>query len=238
MSSNIAIDEGTGVPEHVQFSDDGQFISVLSKEKFLFSYSAKSPTLCAVWNNRVVCLKGLSEISAFNFSQIPAEMKSIPVDREPTIIAIGPSFAAIGLENNVKYYEMTPPLKIKIDQLQYQYPDDGKLPPLGFTGKEIEKKYKNNVTNIEMNENFVKVALDNNTVLLHPLSDNYLAGDGVPMVFPEESYLPKISASILTNSFFIYATIDGKLYIFDLEELQQIQEHEHGVKNFSVLLIY
>jgi hypothetical protein len=157
-------------------------------------------------------------------------MKTLPITQEVQNLAIGPGFVSFILNDTVTFQEILPKSVVKADQLQYIYPKDNLLlnSPLEFGETKYLKKYNAAVRSIEVNDKFAKVELEGGKIILHPLEKNHLEENLGGMMFPEESEL-KITASVLTLSFFIFATSDGKLHIFDLEELCQIQLYNHQV---------
>lgn len=177
-------------------------------------------------------MKSLNEVAVLNFATRPAEIKTLKTDVEPHDLSIGPLYAAIIQLNKVIFNEISPFIKLKSDQQQYQYPKDNtKTQPMELTGKMFEKEYKSNVLGVETNEKFAKVVLDNGKIELHPLDEAYLLGSEESLHFPEAIVSSiKVSASVLTHSFLVYATTDGKLFFFDLEELTQVLEYNHGVR--------
>ena len=158
-------------------------------------------------------------------------MKTFKSDEEPKNLGIGPSYAVLVHSNKVIFHEVSPFIKITPDQLQYQYPKDNlKKQPIELTGKVYEKKYKDNVQSIEINEKYAKAFLENGRIELHPLEENYLSGPDESIMFPEALITNiKISASVLLFSFLFYATTDGKLHGFDLNELAPVIEFNYGV---------
>lgn len=185
--------------------------------------------MSAVWNERVVYLKSLSEICILDFTNQPAEMKSIIISSEPTSLSIGPTFAAVVQSAVVTFFELTPSPEIKADLLQYHYTKVVlEQPSLDHTGKQIEKTYPAKVLKLETNFGFAMVKCKDGKVILHPLSDSYLKNDAAHMVFPPPPSAVKICAAALTFGFLLYATTEGILYHFSLHDLIQVQQFNAG----------
>ena len=236
FNATFSISEGQILPEQLQFSDDGQFLSVLTKEKDLISFLSKPPSLFSSRDDRVVHLKGLSEVNVVNFSKNGPETVSIDLEIEPAVIAVGPKLLGVAQADTVYYYGLTHSAEIKPDQLNYHYPKAGPKPIFASKGRLGSRKFPASVVSLETNFEYAMVLCENGKGFIHPLNEDHILKADSHIEFPETEDL-RITAAALSLKFFIYATSDGHLHHYDLDELVEFQKCSLGEKMIKKIFV-
>lgn len=130
----------------------------------------------------------------------------IKIDLKPSVIAIGPTHLAAGLNNVVRFYSTR----------------DGQL--------EFQEEYHSIVSSICLGSKFVSVQFKDGRVKLHPLKVTGLTGDDHFLnerYFPDPTKSERISAFTLTNHLFLYCTTSFNLYVFCLRSWNHIQNFNY-----------
>lgn len=92
----------------IDWSPDGQLLAVTTSGGTVYTYVTKLPHLFAVSAPRLVMLSSLAEVSIYVYA--PDKSKSLPfrlpLETEPTFLAIGPYNFAAGLDKHVWFYDL------------------------------------------------------------------------------------------------------------------------------------
>ncbi|KAI8918944.1 hypothetical protein BC831DRAFT_481578 [Entophlyctis helioformis] len=239
VSSLITLENERDALVKLQFSDDGQFLTVSTKDGSLHTYLSKLPTLGHTWANRIAHLISLSDVAVVDYSTTPISVVKCETNSEPLFVSLGPKHLAVGVGPKIKYYCMSPAVKRPWDGIVFEYAAVKPLPPLAFTGKVWEKEYPMAVTSIVMNEQYAAILFTNGELHLHPLEESYFnagqAGKGsLNLVFPEEQFsqteagaIVEITSVAMTNEFLIYGTSHGALLHYDLDEILMVNDYRH-----------
>ncbi|KAH6596396.1 hypothetical protein BASA50_005102 [Batrachochytrium salamandrivorans] len=255
VTSLITLETERGLMNKLQFSDDGQYLTVSTKDGSLYTYLSKLPALGHIWFNRVAYLSSLSDVTVTDYSTTPPTTVTCEIGAEPSCISLGPKHLAVGLGSKVKYYNITPASQRQADgtkaEISYVSSSTPIAPAqlgLSFTNIIWEKEYIAPVANtVLMNESYSAVFLTNGQLHLHPLEADFFSKNGSStdrqapqtLVFPEERYAYgktgeaiTITCAAITNEFLVYATSSGMLVHYDLDEILLVNEHQHltGIK--------
>lgn len=147
----LTVPDQSGV-KALDWSVDGQLIAASTAQGSLYVFVTKLSMLSAVCFPRIAILSSLAEVSIYNFS-LEKQRKPIcvmPLEIEPSVIAVGPNHFACAMNNHAWFYD-----------LNSKY---GDLPTmLG------DREYIAEITNIKLNGKFC-AALIAGKVSLHPVS--------------------------------------------------------------------
>ncbi|KAL5037819.1 hypothetical protein RTP6_005194 [Batrachochytrium dendrobatidis] len=251
VSLLITLENERGSMNRLHFSDDGQFLTVSTKDGSLYTYLSKLPLLGHTWFNRVAYLSSLSDVVVADYSVTPPVYVKCDIGTEPSCISLGPKHLAVGVGSKVKYYTMASPFQRQCDGIKpgMEYNSTTSLlgqtkQPLTFTGEMVEKEYPEKVSDtIVMNQDFAAVLLTNGELHLHPLEASFFGVDdsctpiGQSLIFPEVksaqdklAQRPIITCVALTDDFFIYATSNGLICHYDLNNILLVNEFQHSAE--------
>ncbi len=180
----------------LNWSPDGQILTVGTAAGNIYNFLAKMSVLFASYRTSIAYLSSLREISV-----VDGVKRSRPVDvtvkLEPSIIAVGPRHVAAGMNNRVYYHrigatESTPPVN--------------------------EQEYIGMVKEVQLNNDFAVILTDSKAII-HPIeaSNN---SQNQTKTFPsrEEGSYSKVTCIALTDNFFFYGTEAGTVEVFFLSE--------------------
>ncbi|XP_028136974.1 WD repeat-containing protein 19 [Diabrotica virgifera virgifera] len=214
-SSVLTLAQESGI-DRIEWSCDGQLFGVCTKGGSLNVYVSHMPTLTSVCPPIIAVLSSLTEISLYNYSADKSKLKpiTIPLEIEPSFIAVGHYYFAAGMNNNIWFYNLPKrqlgsgdvPLKLK------------------------EKQYSGAITSIRLGQEYVSVLLEGRLQLhlVEPANTNQEDKDSI--TFPEninESIV--ITCHELTADFLIYATDMGSILYFHLDEWSRALEYKHSI---------
>lgn len=110
LKSKIEITEGA-IPfsqedaiSGLSWCPDGQILTVATSAGDVFNFLARMPRVHASYGPRVAYLSSLREVSVVDVSRSGDKPLTVPVDIEPTIVALGPSHIAVGMNDRVTFY--------------------------------------------------------------------------------------------------------------------------------------
>ena len=187
----------------LQWSPDGQILSVATSAGNIYNFLAKMSVLYASYRSSVAYLSSLREVSIVN-----AKRKSRPVEvtlmLEPAVIAVGAKHIAGGMNNKVYYHRITPSA-------------GG-----GASINDVvnEQEYVSKVRTVQLNNSFAAVLMDTK-VVLHPIEPTSAQQQQQQTkTFPtrEEGAFSKVTCIALTDDFLYYGTEAGAVEVFYLGE--------------------
>lgn len=101
------------VPDHasvqmIDWSPDGQLLAVTTSGGTVYTYVTKLPHMFAVSAPRLVMLSSLAEVSVYVYAPDKSKVLPfrLPLETEPTFLAIGPYTFAAGLDKHVWFYDL------------------------------------------------------------------------------------------------------------------------------------
>jgi hypothetical protein len=153
-------------------------------------------------------------------------MATHSLDSEPDLVSVGVNCVAAATANTAAYYMIFPGVKLQNSALDYEYSKLYEIQELQF-GKTFQKTYPTNVTKLMVNDKFAVVLLQDETIHVHPVNEEYFASSGQALILPENDQ--KITCATLTNSFLVYATSSGQIVHYELEDLTLINTYQHSV---------
>ena len=242
----IQIENNRGGSFNLCFSEDGQFLSIGSKESLITTYLAKLPALANVFFDRIAYMSSLTEITVGDYSSKQSIIKttSLPINIEPTLISLGPTHLAICEGANVSYHPISPIIPTPSDNISFVYTSDVAKPePVAFSSKKWVKEYVAPVVTLSMNNQVAVVYLANGEIHMHPLVEAFFDPNNVKstltLIFPEEEHaqtpegaIVEVTCATATSSFLIYGTSNGQIVHYDLDEILLANKYQHptGIK--------
>lgn len=223
-SEKFDLDADFGALTSVSWSEDGQILTVASKNGAVYGLLTKISALSASCGTFTLFLSSLRELTVRNVDT-EQEVCRIPIDMEPNFVAIGQGTAALGMNNQVSFYGFTPPTSKK---------DGGRYNAIGT------KVYPGVVEQLHLSSTFAAVLFDGK-VLLHvmdPKNPNGLPNTEVN--FPEQNDV-RITTLAMCENFLIYAgesrregsQVQGRLVVVSLLDFQVVVDYTHtsaGIK--------
>lgn len=94
--------------KQIDWSSDGQLLAVTSSQGSISVFVTKLQSIFAVTPPRIAILSSLAEVSIHHFSpeKIKTNPMTVPLEIEPTFLAIGPYHLACGMNNRVWFYDL------------------------------------------------------------------------------------------------------------------------------------
>eukprot|EP00735_Rhodelphis_limneticus_P002837 TRINITY_DN1387_c0_g1::TRINITY_DN1387_c0_g1_i1::g.20098::m.20098 TRINITY_DN1387_c0_g1::TRINITY_DN1387_c0_g1_i1::g.20098 ORF type:complete len:1400 (-),score=364.31,sp/Q3UGF1/WDR19_MOUSE/44.20/0.0,IKI3/PF04762.7/0.00012,IKI3/PF04762.7/2.2,WD40/PF00400.27/1e+02,WD40/PF00400.27/1e+03,WD40/PF00400.27/0.025,WD40/PF00400.27/2.4e+03,eIF2A/PF08662.6/0.00032,Clathrin/PF00637.15/1.4e+03,Clathrin/PF00637.15/8.4e+02,Clathrin/PF00637.15/0.11,Clathrin/PF00637.15/0.91,Clathrin/PF00637.15/51,Clathrin/PF00637.15 len=199
---------GLTTPDKIEFTRDGQILSVSTDDGTLIAYLASVPVLHDATDTKLVYPTALRELSIVDVVQ-DHTVAAVTVAVEPSLIALGPDHVAVAVNTRAWFYSI----------------DTGTLV--------CDKEYLGTVDEIKLNRNYAAVRSEGR-VYLHVIP--HAGGDGSAdgqdaKVFPEKEEDHDITALGLTYDFLIYGTARGTIAYFLLHDWTLVNEYrlESGV---------
>nr|XP_012136574.1 PREDICTED: WD repeat-containing protein 19 isoform X4 [Megachile rotundata] len=219
----ITISGETGISK-VEWSMDGTMVAAVTYSGSVLVYLIQIPKLVSVYGNRIALLTSLTEVTIHLYTldkKITFQEKSEPIiiDTiiEPSVLAIGPMHAAVGLNNRALFWD--------ISGTHYN------------TAVHFERDYLATIDSIRLNETYVSVLFDGKLQLHSIKADQTLTNKGKDTkIFPDLNTSDfRITCHALSTDFLIYGSDMGHIIFFCLEVFNQCMEYVH---NNSIKEIY
>lgn len=166
----------------IDWSPDGQLLAVTTNHGTVYIYVTKLPHLFAVSAPRIVLLSSLAEVSIYVYA--PDKTKSLPfrlpLEGEPTFMAVGPYNFATGIEKHVWFYDLGKSL--------------GEEPrPLS------ERDFPRSVESMKLNADYCAALCPPQLILQAIAADNPNCKDKLQAVFP--TALPNMPSDAVITCF-------------------------------------
>jgi WD repeat-containing protein 19 len=200
---SVTLPEEHGQLERVEWTRDGQILTVASKSGTVYNYLARIPNLTARHGSRIAYLSSLREIAVAELTsgKAGAPTSVIRVGMEPAFVAVGPSHVVVGGNNHSWAY------KISSDSSSSSSSSSSQSNSTPVS----EREYVGTVDRISLNSTHV-AALSKGVVQVHAIED------GSPgRTFPDSGE-SDVSCMALTDDFLIYGTRRGVLKFYALRE--------------------
>ncbi|CAK9825837.1 WD repeat-containing protein 19 [Anthophora retusa] len=201
----------------VEWSMDGTMIAAVTYSGNVLVYLIQIPKLSSVCGNRIALLTSLTEVAVYLYTLDKEKPEPIIINTiiEPSVLAVGPMHAAVGLNNRALFWE--------ISENQYN------------TTVHFERDYLATIDSIRLNETYVSVLFDGKLQLHSIQMDQALTKkEQDTKMFPDLNASDfKITCHALTADFLIYGSDMGHIIYFCLEVFNQSTEHVHdnGIKD-------
>lgn len=195
----------SGTITDLQWSPDGQILSVATSAGNIYNFLVKMATLSGTYGGAVCYLSSLREISVVDCSRRSRPI-DVPLKLEPTVIALGSRHVAAGMNNRVFYHR------------------------IGSGGTVVnDQEYVGSVKEIKLNHSFAAVFADGK-IMIHPIEPtSQIHMQQQSRTFPtgrDEMTFGRITSMALTENFLFYGTETGTLEVFYLAELTVLSAAE------------
>lgn len=202
-----------GQLNELNWTDDGQIITVSSLSGTVYAFMTRLPSLCVGNSSRILYMSSLSELSVRDVAA-DAELSRIPIEVEPSFAALSDSTAGVGMNNMVSFFSY------EVDAASRASDPEKKSKPK--KGKLIcSKQYPTVVDDLKISRDYA-AALSNGKVTLSTFDGSKTRQ------FPERNDAGNIVSHALTNNFYLYATSNGYFVMFSLQDFQQVCEYKHS----------
>mmetsp|Transcript_4919 Transcript_4919/g.9502 ORF Transcript_4919/g.9502 Transcript_4919/m.9502 type:complete len:1390 (-) Transcript_4919:208-4377(-) len=196
-----------GEPEALEWTADGQILTVSTTTGFVFNYLMSIPVVSARNADSLLYLSSLRHVSVCKCHEgSTTEEATLEIDVEPSFMAIGPDMLAVGMNNHVWFYNYTP----------------------RDTSLVTEKEYLGSVSQIALNGLYVGVLSRGKVHLncIHPEQVEH--EDREEHTFPsDEDDEPNITSLAMTQDFLVYSTSAGTIHHFYLKDWGFVNEFRH-----------
>lgn len=202
----FSMDEGE--PKSLEWTADGQILTVATEFGFVYSYLMSSPILSASHHTQIAYLSSLRRVTISNVANKQTPTQTIEIDIEPDFMAIGPDHLAVGMNTRVWFYTVSS--RARTDLIQHT-----------FVGT---------VKNLCLNKMYCALMANDRCYLkLIVVNHQDDPGDKESAVFPPVGQRDvKVTSIALTPLFLIYATNKGTLYHFYLKDWINVNTHKHS----------
>lgn len=191
-----------GQCENLRWTGDGSVLSVGTTDGNVYNFLARMPVMNASSGTTIAYLSSLREVVVADAVD-PKNGMSISIEMEPSFMGLGRRCVAMGMNNMCWFYAC-----------------DGQ-------GKKIaENQYLASVDDVRLNSSMAAVRYDGR-IQLHAVASD---PDGKrTRTFPEEGEEARVTSHHLTEQFLIYATSQGSLVYYSVEDDQVPNEYRHEV---------
>ena len=144
-ADGITLDRERGCIEMLEWTEDGQILTLSTSSGVVRNYLAQMPTVHDAWGSRLAYLSSLREISVVDtLHGDDDKMQVIPVNVEPTFVALGPKHVAIGMNIRIWLYRYGD---------REEQKKQSRVAPL----EEPERQFPGNISAIRLNAKYVAV---------------------------------------------------------------------------------
>ena len=187
----------SGTITDLQWSPDGQILSVATSAGNIYNFLVKMATISGCYGGAVCYLSSLRELSVVDCARRSRPV-DVPLRLEPTVIALGARHVAAGMNNKIFYHR------------------------IGSGGSVVnEQEYVGSVKEVKLNHSFAAVFADGK-IMVHPIEPtSQIQMQQQSRSFPgrDEMVYGRITSMALTDDFLFYGTETGSLEVFYLAEL-------------------
>lgn len=203
----ITLEDAGGHLDKISWTDDGQLLAVSTQQGAVHVYLTKLPVLGSANGTRLSYLTSLREVTVVD-NVIQERPLSVDIIVEPSFVALGPYHLAIGMNNRAWFYSLA---EKGSEQLK-------------------DREYLGTVTAIHLNADYAAVMFEGK-VQLHLIEGESMdaSDERETRLFPDKGTQGRITCCALTAEFLIYATDNGSLFYFFIEDWQFVNEFRHVV---------
>ncbi|GLC35581.1 hypothetical protein PLESTB_000191100 [Pleodorina starrii] len=202
-SDAVDLDANQSV-EKVGWTRDGQVLTVGTHNGYLHTFLASLPMVYDYHGTRVLYLTSLLEMTVLDVTKRQTVAR-IELETEPAFCGLGPQHAAMGMNNQVAFYNV-----------------EGKV------GRVVQRRdYLGTVTAIKLNESQAAV-LTGGHVVVHPIAvEAGRAPDEHDVVIPGPGQPANITCVSLTPTFVITGSRTGTLSYYLSPDVTPVNEYRH-----------
>mmetsp|Transcript_838 Transcript_838/g.2234 ORF Transcript_838/g.2234 Transcript_838/m.2234 type:complete len:1438 (-) Transcript_838:93-4406(-) len=199
------------MPHDIDWSPDGQILTVSTHSGVVYNFLAKMPCVHARNGLDVAYLCSLREVAVVNVGKYRSTTYTVPVSIEPTFMALGPEYLAVGMNNRVLYYQCSPHSNQML----------------------AEKEYIGSVNAIDINGEYAAVLAGKNLFL--ETLPGVRGGDAGSRDGPRKRVFPdpdapeqyrQVTCMALLEQFVIFGTESGSIHFFFLPDWTMISGAE------------
>ncbi|KAJ3028907.1 UNVERIFIED_CONTAM: WD repeat-containing protein 19 [Siphonaria sp. JEL0065] len=223
----LALEEDRGGLLGLEWTDDGGFLTVGTKSGNVYTYLSKLPVVGASSGTVVAYVTALREITIVDqnksgFTGMTFMYKK-EIEFEPSIVAIGPTYFAAGMNSRMNFYRGGWPKPV----MKWNAPK----PKLSLKPGEnvFQKDYLGTIKLASLNTTMAAVLLVDGRLQVHSIDERAIVlPPSFTKVFPPsdmESLV--VTAVCLTNELLIYGTESGHIHHFSLEDWALVSEVKH-----------
>ena len=214
-SEKMELDNEFGTLTRVDWTEDGQILTVSSKHGYIYTFLTRIPALHDVFGTRVLFLESLRDLRVKDMVD-DEDIARIRIEIEPSFVSLGPNTVAVGMNNRVWFYRLAD--------------HNGKL--------QQTRSYLSTVQTVRLSREYAAVFTEGR-VTLHPIDQTEdevgvtSSGDSSRhRVFPEKDDTADITVVAMTEDFLIYGTSRGTIHYFSLEDWCYVNEFRfsHGIR--------
>ncbi|KAG1674427.1 hypothetical protein FOA52_012954 [Chlamydomonas sp. UWO 241] len=203
-SDALDLDPGVQV-EQVGWSRDGQILTVSTMTGQLFSFLAALPVVFDSHATKVMYLTSVLEVTIADMSSTRAPPVKIDIDSEPAFCGLGPSHAAMGMNNQVSFYRLS-----------------------GRGGTKVaSREYMGSVSKVKLNDTHVALLIDER-VLVHPIEiPAGRAPDEFDAWLPPPGQQQSVTSIAVTDKFVITSSRESVIAYYLAEDCSPVNEFRH-----------
>lgn len=103
----LTVPDQSGI-KAMDWSVDGQLIATSTSQGSIYVFVTKLSILCSVSFPRIAILSSLAEVSIYNYTleKFREPFCVMPLEIEPSVIAVGPFNFACGMNNHAWFYDL------------------------------------------------------------------------------------------------------------------------------------
>ncbi|ORY49888.1 WD repeat-containing protein 19 [Rhizoclosmatium globosum] len=225
----LTLEEDRGGLLGMEWTDDGGFLSVGTKNGNVYTFLSKLPVIGASAGTVIAYVTALREITIVDQNKTGFTgmtfMYKKEIEFEPSIVAIGPTYFAAGMNSRMNFYRGGWPKPV----MKWNAPK----PKLSLKPGEnvFQKDYLGTVKLASLNTSMAAVLLVDGRLQVHSIDERAIVlPPSFNKVFPlpdTESQDLVITAVSLTNDLLIYGTASGHIHHFSLEDWALVSEVKH-----------
>ncbi|KAJ3064062.1 WD repeat-containing protein 19 [Podochytrium sp. JEL0797] len=223
----LTLEEDRGGLLGLEWTDDGGFLTVATKGGNVYTYLSKLPVVGASCGTVVAYLTALREITIVDqnksgFTGMTFMYKK-EIEFEPSVVAIGPTYFAAGMNARINFYRGGWPKPV----VKWNAPK----PKLSLKPGEnvFQKDYLGTIQLATLNATMAAVLLTDGRLQVHSIDERAIV---LPPSFTKTFPTPDmeglvITAVSLTNELLIYGTESGHIHHYSLEDWALVSEVKH-----------
>ncbi|CAK9101199.1 WD repeat-containing protein 19 (Intraflagellar transport 144 homolog) [Durusdinium trenchii] len=201
-SDSLSLENDEGQLASMSWTEDGQILSVGTRTGRLYSFLSKMPMVHDTSGVNIAYLCSLKEIAVVNALDMQRGVRvtpiRVPVEIEPSFVALGHDHIAVGMNNRVWFYRFQ------------ENPDPNQTDALMN-----EQEYLTSVDALKMSEQY-SAALCSGQIFLHAIEADNGADPHSEVLPPPES--SEATCIAMTSNFLFFGCADGSIEVYSLHD--------------------
>ncbi|KAI8836727.1 hypothetical protein BJ741DRAFT_708422 [Chytriomyces cf. hyalinus JEL632] len=222
----LNMEEDRGGLVGMEWTDDGGFLSVATRGGAVYTFLSKLPVVGCASGTVIAYVTALREITIVDQNKTGFTgmtfMYKKEVEFEPSIVAIGPTYFAVGMNTRMNFYRGGWPKPA----VKWNAPK----PKLSLKPGEnvFQKDYIGTIKLASLNSTMAAVLLTDGRLQVHSIDERAIVlPPSFTKIFPQESENLVITCVCLTNELLIYGTETGHIHHISLEDWALVSEVKH-----------